>query len=139
MRVMSMLMLSCTLMMLVGISLYVHQNKYPTVRFVTSNQTTQGNLTTYTVENWPYSAGVEHALRHAQTAHTTAYFRDLAAALLNAPNATAVARQQYICSDAGVSVYPVSFSIPESMFHATVPAKAQNFSHVIPGLLETYK
>ena len=77
--------------------------------------------------------------------HNISYFRKLFAALLAAPNESASARGPYQCTvhpgraiglvnNLTISVYPLSFSIPEALFQRTVPSKAQNFSSVIPGV-----
>lgn len=97
-----------------------------------------------------YSISVQHALKHAQETHESTYFRELAAALLAAPREAAVARRPYHCmvgaassanftGNTTLSIHPISFSIPTSLFQVNVPPKGQNFSTVIPGLLSTYR
>lgn len=97
-----------------------------------------------------YSISVQHALGHAQATHKSKYFRDLAAALLAAPKEAAAARLPYHCmvgaasaadiaGNATLSIHPISFSIPISLFQDSVPPKSQNFSTVVPGLPSTYR
>jgi hypothetical protein len=107
------------------------------------------------VDNTPrqtsiYSISVQHALKHAQASHESKYFRELAAALLAAPREAAAARRPYHCmvgaggsadvaGNTTLSIHPISFSIPISLFQKTVPPKGQPFSTVIPGLPSTYR
>lgn len=85
-----------------------------------------------------FSSSILRALHDVAATHPSEYFRVLAKVVLAAPNATAASRLPYDCGQ-GISTYPISFSIPDALFQQQVPAKAQNFSSVIPGLARTYR
>jgi hypothetical protein len=85
-----------------------------------------------------FSSSILRALHDVVAKHPSEYFRALAQVVLAAPNVTSASRLPYDCGQ-GISTYPISFSIPYALFHQHVPAKAQNFSSVIPGLARTYR
>ncbi|GBF98952.1 hypothetical protein Rsub_12598 [Raphidocelis subcapitata] len=95
----------------------------------------------------PYPPPLEQHLRDVASGAAAPpangpYFRRLAAALLAAPAAIAARRAPYACDCGGGArfrAHPISFSVPEELFRAIVPAKSQNFSTVVPGLQSTYK
>lgn len=90
-----------------------------------------------------YSPSILRTLQHLTGSQVPTYYRNLAQAFLAAPNETAARRAQYMCQvqreGQPISVFPISFSIPEALFEQQVPAKMQNFSSVIPGMASTYR